>query len=160
MDLSNLVSISASDKLQLLKTTGGLTMLANALAQGHYIRQIAVMIGITLETMRRWQATYAEINNEIIPYTQAAYRIIYAYDARNTNIRGVVHSKYGTLAKLWNSSYMRNYFKSWGINGDKYYPLCLESLKNRSTYRLSNYTLIAYAKVSADGKIIPIPLKI
>jgi hypothetical protein len=160
MDLSSLKPLSASDKLQLLKTTGGLTMLANALSDGHSLYQIADIIGITPETMRRWQATYPEIAAEIIPYTQAAYRIIYAYDARNTNIQGTIHSVYKTPLELWSSPYIRNYFESWGINGDKYYPQCLESLKNRGAYHLSNFTLVVYSRVSADGKIIPISLKI
>lgn len=160
MTLSSLKHLSASDKLQLMRTTGGLTMLANALSDGHSLRQIAGMIGITLETMNRWKAVYPEIAAEIIPYTEAAYRIIYAYDAHNTNIKGYIHSDYKTLLELWNGGYMRNYFKSWGITGVEYYPLCLESLKNRGTYHLSNFTLISYCKVSADGKIIPISLKI
>lgn len=160
MNLASLKHLSASDKLQLIRTTGGLTMVANALAQGYSIRQIASIIGITLETMRRWHATYPEIAAEIAPYTQAAYRIICSYDARNTNIRGAVHSAYRTLPELWNSPYIRNYFKAWGITGDNYYPLCLKSLENRGTYHLSNFTLIAYSRVSTDGKIIPISLKI
>lgn len=118
------------------------------------------MVGITLETMYRWKAVYPEIAAEIAPYTKAAYRIIYAYDARNTNIQGVIHSKYETPEELWHSPYMRNYFKAWGITGDKYYPLFLDSLKNRGTYHLSNFTLITYSRISADGKIIPISLKI
>lgn len=156
MTLSSLKPLSASEKLQLLKTTGGLMMLANALSEGHSLRQIACMVGITLETMRRWQATYPEINDEIIPYTQAAYRIIYAYDARNTNIRGTTHSVYKTPLELWNSPYIRNYFESWGISGEEYYPQCLEALRCKSMYRVSNFTLITYSRVSADGKIIPI----
>lgn len=156
MDLSNLKPLPAADKLQLLLSTGGLTMLASALAQGHSLRQIAEMIGITFETMRRWKAVYPEIAAEIAPYIQAAYRIIYAYDASNTNIKGHIHSAYKTPLELWDSPYMRNYFKAWSISGNEYYPQCLESLKNRSTYHLSNYTLIAYSRVSADGKIIPI----
>ncbi|MBC2457159.1 helix-turn-helix domain-containing protein [Clostridium beijerinckii] len=155
MDLTNLRPLSAADKLQLLKSTGGLTMLANSLAQGHSLRQIADIIGVTTKTMYRWQATYPEIFAEIAPYKQAAYRIICAYDAHNT-IKGYIHSAYRTPQDLWNSQYIRDYFGSWGINGDKYYPQCLESLKNRSTYHLSNYTLIAYSRVSADGKIIPV----
>ncbi len=156
MDLTNLKHLSASDKLNLLKTTGGLTMLAHALSSGHTLSQIADIIGVTTKTMYRWQATYTEIAAEITPYTQASYRIICAYDAHNTNIRGTIHSVYKTPADLWDGGYMRNYFESWGINGDKYYPLCLESLKNRGTYHLSNYTLIVYSRISADGKIIPI----
>lgn len=156
MTLSSLKPLSASDKLQLLRTTGGLTMLTEALSAGHSLRQIADMLGITLETMYRWQAVYPEIAAEIAPYMQASYRIICAYDARNTNIQGYIHSAYSTLLELWDSPYMRNYFGSWGITGDEYYPLCLESLKNRGTYHLSNYTLVVYSRVSADGKIIPV----
>ncbi|OPJ65505.1 hypothetical protein [Clostridium chromiireducens] len=156
MKLSNLKSLSALNKLQLLKTTGGLTMLANALAEGHSLCQIADIIGVTSKTMYKWQAICPEIADEIAPYMQAAYRIICAYDAHNTNMKGYIHSAYKTPLELWNSDYIRNYFKAWGITGDKYYPLCLKSLKNRGTYHLSNYTLITYSRVSADNRIIPL----
>lgn len=131
-------------------------MVANALADGHSLRQISEMIGVTSKTMSKWQAIYPEIAAEIAPYTQASYRIICAYDAHNTNIKGYIHSAYKTPLELWNSDYIRNYFKSWGITGDKYYPQCLESLKNRGTYHLSNFTLIVYSRVSADNRIIPL----
>lgn len=154
MNLSSLKPLSASDKLNLLKTTGGLTMLANALADGHSLRQIAAMIGITPKTMYKWQAVYPEIAAEIAPYTQEAYRIICAYTDHGTYIKGVIHSTHKTPLELWYGSYIRNYFKAWNISGGEYYPQCLESLKNRGAYHLSNFTLIVYSRISADGKII------
>lgn len=160
MDLTNLKHLSALNKLQIMRTTGGLTMLSNALSDGHSLRQIADIIGVTSKTMSKWQAVYPEIAAEIAPYTQAAYRIVCAYTDHGTYIKGHIQSAYRTPSELWNCAYMRNYFGSWCITGDKYYPQCLESLKNRGTYHLSNFTLIVYSRVSADGKLIPLIPKI
>lgn len=155
MNLANLKHLSALNKLQLLRTTGGLTMLANALAQGHSISQIAVMIGITSETMCRWQAVYPEINNEIVPYIQAAYRIIYAYDDRKTYIRGCIVEEFDTLEAVWNSIFVQQYFSTFKKSELDYYESYLAAMRNTGFYKLSNYYLIIYGTVNKKGYIKP-----
>lgn len=170
MDLTNFNTISTDEKLAVLKTSAGLQYLEYLLLEGHSLRHIAHLLGIDPKTIYRWRNTYADIAEVVAQYKppktvtadpivyqprDAAYRIICDYDAHNT-IRGYIHSEFETPQDLWNGEYIRNYFNAWGITGDEYYPICLESLKNRRMYRLSNYTLIIYCKISAKGKITPL----
>lgn len=156
MDLTNLKHLSASNKLQLMRTTGGLTMLAEALAEGDSLRQIAEMIGITLETMCRWQATYTEIADEIAHYTQAAYRIICAYDARNTNIKGCVMNTYNTREEMWSSIFVHQYFCTFDKSESEYLSDYLDSMQNKGFYRLSNRYLLTYCTIDRQGGIKPL----
>jgi hypothetical protein len=155
MNLSNFNHLSASDKLELLRTTGGLTMLANALSDGYSLRQIAKMIGITPKTMYRWQATYPEIAAEITPYTQAAYRIIYAYDAYGKHFKGYVMEEFDTLDEVWSSGFIQQYFRSFGESEAAYQSAYLDAMVNIGFYRLSNLYLLTYCTVNKKGLIKP-----
>lgn len=174
MDLMNLKTLSTNDKLAVIQTVAGLQWLEERLLEGKSLRQIAYLLGIDHKTIYRWR-NYPDVNEVIAKVKsskivtassmvcesrEAAYRVILAYDDRNAHIKGAIHSEFDTFSDLWNGSYIKDYFKSWNITGDEYYAECLESLKNRGTYHLSNYCLVVYARVTAKARIVPISLKI
>lgn len=153
MDLANLKPLSALNKLQLLRTTGGLTMLANALAQGHSLSQIAEMIGVTTKTMYRWQATYVEINDEIIPYTKAAYRIIYAYDDYHTHFKGCIMNTFANPEEMWSNIFIQQYFKTFNKSKDAYLSAYLKAMQIKGYYKLSNRYLLTFCTIDRQGFI-------
>lgn len=153
MDLSSLKSLPASDKLQLLKTTGGLTLLANALADGHSLCQIADIIGITPKTMYRWQVTYSEIAAEIASYTQEAYRIIYDYEDYHTHFKGCIMNTYNTKEEMWSSIFVQQYFCTFDKSESEYLSDYLDSMQKKGFYRLSNRYLLAFCTIDRQGFI-------
>lgn len=174
MDLTNFHTLATNEKLAVLKTSAGLQWLEYLLLEGHSLRHIAHLLGIDPKTIYRWR-NYPDIaeviaqvraskmitaNSAVCEPRGAAYRIIIAYTATSSYIKGQIHSEYENPQDLWNSQYIRDYFKSWGITGDKYYKEYLDSLNAKSVYHLSNYTLIVFAKVTAKTKIIPVLLEI
>jgi len=174
MDLTNLHTLSTAEKLAVVRTSAGLQWFEYLLLEGKSLRHIAHLLGIDPKNIYKWRKLpdLAEViaqvkSSKIVTATSvvceprdAAYRIIIAYTATSSYIKGHIHSEYETPLELWNSRYIQDYFRSWGITGDTYYAEYLDSLRNKSVYHLSNYTMIVYGKVSAKGRITPISTKI
>ena len=176
MDLTNLHTLSTAEKLAVVRTSAGLQWLEERLLEGKSLRHIAYLLAIDPKTIYRWRKLpdLAEViaqvkSSKIVTATsavceprEAAYRIIIAYTATSTYIKGHIHSEYEyeNPQELWDSQYIQDYFKSWGITGDDYYADYLDSLRTKSVYHLSNYTIISYCKVSAKARIIPVLKKI
>lgn len=170
MDLINLHTLSTAEKLAVVRTSAGLQWFEYLLLDGKSLRQVAHILCIYPKTMYNWSKLpdLAEViakvksskvvtaNSKICEPRDAAYRIIIAYTATSSYIKGHIHFEYANPQELWNSQYIRDYFKSWGITGDEYYTEYLNSLRNKSVYHLSNYTIISYCKVSAKARITPI----
>ncbi len=174
MILTNFSTLSTAEKLAVLRSSAGLQQLNDWLSAGKSLRQIAYLLGIDHKTMYKWRklpdlaemiaqvktSKIVTANSVMCEPREAAYRIIIAYTATSSYIKGHIHSEFETPEELWNSRYISDYFDSWGINGDTYYADYLDSLRTKSVYHLSNYVIISYCKVSAKARITPILLEI
>jgi len=177
MNLFDLRKLSKEDKIALLRTTGGLSMLQTALSEGNSLRKIADMLGVKPSILYRWENTYPDIKEAVTPYIRAktpktepidlseplAYRIIYAYgDLGLISIRGCIMSEYGSPEELWNSIFVQQYFGSFGLctaSITKYHEEYLVAMRTTGVYKLSNCYLLAYCSVGKQGKIIPHKLR-
>ena len=81
-----------------------------------------------------------------------AYRLIAGLD-HSHHRRGTILAEYGTAKDLWSSSFIRNYFASFGKSEADYHADYLKKLNQNSIYQLSNLYSIAYCEVTKRGTI-------
>lgn len=166
MKLENLQNLSTADKLLLLQTTGGLTILEEA-ATSNSLSSIAKMLKVSTDTLNRWRkypeiaAILGEPKSRLEPKPDlsrpVAYRILVGYNhntARQYPHRGCsVHSEYPTALAAWDSGFIANYFRPFNVSKDNYLSDFFQKLSYDGVYHLSNLFSIAYTDVTRTGVI-------
>lgn len=155
MNLSEIHSLSTIEKRQWLRSAEGLTQLRNWVSEGLTVYQVARMLQMSSTTLSGYRR-YDEIG-AILGYPQPqlpdlsrppAYRIICGLDYHN---RGQILSKHYTALELWQTPFIRNYFKSFGVSPACYYESYLVEIRRSGRYTLSNTFTVCYCKINRRG---------
>lgn len=167
MDLSEIQKLPVEGKLEWLQSPAGLIQLSDWLSDNASLRRVAKLLSIDSKTIYRWRRSYpavAEIIASYLPATKdtaanlarpAAYRIIVGYNhstLRQYPKHGCnIHSEYATPQELWDSDFITNYFKPFGVSKANYFADFLRKIDDSSLYHLSNYFSIAHCDVTRKG---------
>ncbi|MDR3597085.1 hypothetical protein [Clostridium sp.] len=164
MALTNLKTLSTSEKLAVLHTSAGGQQLEEWLVSGLSLSKIARILDIQTDTMYRWCRKYPDITAIVAPYAHIvledltkplAYRIIYAYDAYGAHFKGCVMEEYSTLEEVWSSIFVQQYFNSFGKSEVDYYESYIAAMQSTGCFKLSHWYLIAYYTLNRKGLIKP-----
>ena len=160
MDLSTIKALSTPDKLKYLCSSDGLDQLHQWLSAGLSLHRIAPMLQIKSSTLYKLCDSAPEIIAitgrtpvEKVDHTRpTAYRIVTGYSFHSKH-RGQIIGEYETAEELWQSNFIRCYFKSYGRSEQDYLHSYLIKIKNSGFCQLSNIYSTAYCDVNRRGII-------
>lgn len=156
--LSEIKSLSSSDKCLWLQTPTGIALLTDWTEQGMSYKDMADNLGITYSVFYSWRKSYPAIGKAVyrakpIPKEDLsrppAYRLVFAYRYSNQEI--IV--EYDTIEELWEDESIKRYFASHDASEKDYLAACKQSIATKGYYRLSNIYMVIYGEVLKSGSI-------